>query len=116
VKRQRWMAFAFLLQETLVDLTRTDWASQGLAGQEPLDLLPCRLSRLALSYVRVFDHVGSKAYGQYYLHDIFNHLGDLHQCVVLRGFLSQAELSNSNAEKYHQEVGASPTAPPSTAM
>lgn len=109
VRRQRWMALATQLRETLVDLTRTDWASQGPSGQERLDLIPCRLSRLALDYVRVFDHVGSKAYGQYYLHDILNHLGDLHQCVVLRGFLCLAELDNSPAEKYHQEVGVCPS-------
>jgi len=81
VKRVRMMALAHHLQDTMGDLCRNEWQSQGGADCAQAVLIPQRLSRLAIFYVRAFDVTGTSAYGGYYLHDFINHLGHSYQCV-----------------------------------
>lgn len=105
VKRVRMMALAHHLQDTMGDLCRNEWQSQGGADCAQAVLIPQRLSRLAIFYVRAFDVTGTSAYGGYYLHDFINHLGHSYQYVRKRGFTGLAELSNIVLEHHHQDIG-----------
>ena len=101
----RVLALAEQVQLCLTDLCRSDWQSQGAAGEERRAKLPMRLSRLAIQWVHTHDSLSPKHYGQYYLHDIISHMGHLWASMLARGFSGLGEIDNSVLEHHHQEIG-----------
>ena len=99
------LALAEQVQSCLTDLCRSDWRSQGAAGEERRAKLPMRLSRLAIQWVHTHDSLSPKHYGQYYLHDIISHMGYLWASMLARGFSGLGEIDNSVLEHHHQEIG-----------